>query len=53
MRLAGYLASKNLQERWSLSEGRRIMLQIFGQIVMVGLVIGVVGTIWIVILDRY
>jgi hypothetical protein len=29
------------------------MLQIFGQIVMVGLVIGVVGTIWIVILDRY
>jgi hypothetical protein len=29
------------------------MVQLFGQIIMVGLVIGVVGTIWIVILDRY
>jgi hypothetical protein len=34
-------------------KGDAAMLQIFGQIVMVGLVIGVVGTIWIVILDRY
>jgi hypothetical protein len=29
------------------------MVQLFGQIIMVGLVIGVVGTICIVLLDRY
>jgi hypothetical protein len=34
-------------------KGDVAMIQIFGQIVMVGLVIGVVGTICIVILDRY
>ncbi len=29
------------------------MLQLFGQIMMVGLLIGVVGAIWMIILDRY
>jgi hypothetical protein len=29
------------------------MLQIFGQIVFVGMFIGVVGAIWMVLLDRY
>jgi len=29
------------------------MLQIFGQIVFVGMSIGVVGAIWMVLLDRY
>ena len=34
-------------------KGDAAMVQLFGQIVMVGLVIGVVGTICIVLLDRY
>ncbi len=29
------------------------MLQAFGQIMLVGLAIGVVGAIWMIILDRY
>lgn len=29
------------------------MLQIFGQIVFVGMFIGVVGAIWMVLLDHY
>jgi hypothetical protein len=29
------------------------MLQVFGQIMFVGLFIGVVGAIWMIILDRY
>jgi len=36
-----------------LMKGDAAMLQIFGQIMFVGLLIGVVGAIWMIILDRY
>jgi hypothetical protein len=36
-----------------LMKGDAVMVELFGQIIMVGLIIGVVGTICIVILDRY
>ena len=34
-------------------KGDATMLQAFGQIMLVGLAIGVVGAIWMIILDRY
>jgi hypothetical protein len=34
-------------------KGDAAMVELFGQIIMVGLIIGVVGTICIVLLDRY
>jgi hypothetical protein len=34
-------------------KGDAAMLQVFGQIMFVGLFIGVVGAIWMIILDRY
>jgi hypothetical protein len=36
-----------------LMKGDAVMVELFGQIIMVGLIIGVVGTICIVLLDRY
>jgi hypothetical protein len=53
MRLAGYAVAGTFKNTGFFLKGDAAMVQLFGQIIMVGLVIGVVGTICIVLLDRY
>ena len=53
MQLAGMWAAGTFKNAGVFLKGDATMLQLFGQIMMIGLPIGVVGAIWMIILDRY